>query len=255
MKNIKEKLCRLLPHPTPTPPHPIPAIRYPVEFSSEERELFDYVKKNTLSMTSDERLFNTMLACKYVLDQNIEGDFIECGVWRGGNSILAAGIFKLYKSDRKIYLFDTFTGMTEPGKKDIRISDGSLQAAINEFASKKCLSSLDDVKENFRRYNLLFDNVIFVQGDVLQTLECKSVPSKIAVLRLDTDWYESTRKELEILYPRLSSNGVLIIDDYGHWGGSKKAVDEYFATYGNRLFFNYVDYTGRSAVKGIYHER
>ena len=90
----------------------------------------------------------------------------------------------------------------------------------------------------------------FIKGDVCETLKTnKNIPAEISVLRLDTDWYESTKAELEILYPRLSDRGVLIIDDYGHWEGAKKAVDEYFSSQEYKPLFNVIDRTGRSAIK------
>ena len=94
------------------------------------------------------------------------------------------------------------------------------------------------------------DNFKFIEGDILKTLLNKSnVPDKISVLRLDTDWYESTKIELEVLYPKLQKGGVILIDDYGHWGGCKKAVDEYFSKMQNKPLFIPSDYTGRVAVK------
>jgi hypothetical protein len=118
------------------------------------------------------------------------------------------------------------------------------QATHNEW----CYASLDDVKSNFARRGL-GPNVHFVAGDVSQTLEGDLLPDKIAILRLDTDFYDSTRKELEVLYPRLSIGGCLLIDDYGHWSGARKATDEYFNQARNRPFLQYVDSTGRTAVK------
>ena len=88
----------------------------------------------------------------------------------------------------------------------------------------------------------------FVAGDVEQTIP-GVVPEQISLLRLDTDWYESTRHELKHLYPRLIRGGVLIIDDYGHWKGARQAVDEYLAETGAKLLLNRIDYTGRAAVK------
>lgn len=227
----------------------------PIELTKDEQELFHFVKENDLSMTSNERLFATIMACKYVIERDIPGDFVECGVWRGGNSLLAAGVFKLYNVKRKVYLFDTFEGMTAPTEADKRISDQA--PAIEKFKENRkedryfwCYAGLDEVQNNFRKAGLLNDNVTFVKGDVLKTLaDAGNLPETISVLRLDTDWYESTKAELEILYPRLRFGGILMIDDYGHWAGSNKATDEYFATHGKRPFLQYVDYTGRVGVK------
>jgi hypothetical protein len=191
------------------------------------------------------------MACKYAVENNIEGDFVECGVWRGGNSIIAASIFKLYNSNKKVYLYDTFQGMTVPTDTDVNLH-GS-QARIEYSNSEKledggvnwCYASLDDVKTNFLKFGLLSENVVFVKGDVLQTLQSKLIPEKNSVLRLATDWYESTAKEMEILYPKISYGGIFMVDDYGHWAGSKKAVDEYFEKNKNRPFLHYIDYAGR----------
>ena len=155
---------------------------------------------------------------------------------------------------RTVRLFDTFAGMTEPTSSDVRARDG--QDAMAEFLTNRtdthnawCYASLDDVTSSFEALGLLGPNVQFVQGDVARTLkDASNLPERISVLRLDTDWYESTRLELETLYPRLSPGGVLILDDYGHWEGARKAVDEYFTNH-PRPLLQYTDYTGRMGVK------
>lgn len=226
----------------------------PVEFSKSEKELLRYVRTKNLTMTSNERLFATLLACKHVVESGVEGDFVECGVWRGGNALIAAAIFRSGGHPRRVFLFDTYQGMTMPGAIDMSF-DGKSSRPIFDASQQRdhnawCYASLEEVKGHFRDAELLTDNVKFIQGDVVETLRnLELVPEKIAVLRLDTDWYESTRAELEILYPRLSLGGVLIVDDYGHWGGAKKAVDEYFERTGNRPFLHYSDQTGRVGIK------
>jgi hypothetical protein len=204
-------------------------------------------------MTSNERLFATAMACKYVIDAGIEGDFVECGVWRGGHAIIAAAIFKHYNSSKKVWLFDTFKGMVAPTDFDIQTSNR--KRANNKFISNKkenhnswCYASIQEVRNNFIKRNLI-ENIEYVEGDVCETLNSGNLPSAICILRLDTDWYESTKKELDVLYPRLSLGGCLAIDDYGHWSGARKATDEYFENNNNRPFFNYTDYTARSAIK------
>ncbi len=226
--------------------------QYPVEFTKEEKELIQYVKKNHYSMVSDERLFATVKSCKYIIESGIEGDFVECGVWRGGNAILAAGIFRLYHSNKRVWLFDTFEGFSGIDF----VQEDQLEQADMDLVQKdlydvdKCGNSLEDVKRNFEERGLLNDNVVFVKGDIMETLEAGGVPENIAILRLDTDFYESTKKELEILYPQLSIGGVLMIDDYGHLAGARLAVEEYF---GNRTkpLLQYIDYTGRLGIKTI----
>lgn len=232
-----------------------PPSTFPVELSTEEIALLNYVLEKKLTMVSPMRLAATLMACKHVASRGIEGAFVECGVWRGGNALVAAASFKMYGQDRDIYLFDTFSGMTKPTSVDTQISDGSL--AISEFSRNQrdnhndwCYASLEDVKNSFAEAELLGDNIKFVRGDVMKTLDDNTcLPKCISLLRLDTDWYESTKKELEILYPRLSMGGVLLIDDYGFWSGSKKATDEYFASAGNRPFLQFSDHEGRAGVK------
>jgi len=228
-------------------------IRMPVELNKEERGIISDVMSNKLTMVSYERIFATVMACKYVIDKDIEGDFVECGVWRGGNAIAAAEIFKLHNSNKKVWLFDTFKGMTVPTDFDLQISNG--KSAKNQYSANQkethnqwCYASIQDVRNNFLKRQLV-QNIRFIEGDVCQTLITEDLPSAISILRLDTDWYESTKIELEVLYPKLLENGCLIIDDYGHWSGAKKATDEYFKKYGNRPFFQYIDYTGRLALK------
>jgi len=237
------------------PPSP---SSYPIELTEDEKRIIDYVIDNNLTMASRERLFATMMSCKYILENNLDGDFVECGVWRGGNSIVAAWMFKLYNSNKKVYLYDTFQGMTPPTKMDIELNGkrtASEKLAEEELIKDRgfaqnvwCYASLDDVKNNFSKAGLLSANVEFIQGDVLQTLD-QTIPDRIAVLRLDTDWYESTKKEMDVLYEKIIPKGILMIDDYGHWGGSKKAVDEYFEENKNRPFLQYIDYTGRLGIK------
>ncbi|MDH4094679.1 MAG: TylF/MycF family methyltransferase [Betaproteobacteria bacterium] len=226
----------------------------PVEFSPADAAIVERVLERQLTMVSRERLYATLMACRHVLTQEIPGDFVECGVWRGGNSLIAADVFAREGAQRGIHLFDTFAGMTEPTADDVKARDGG--DAMPEYLAAQrgdhnewCYASLEDVQRNFAEAKLLGPRVRFVRGDVVESLKNPAnVPGAISVLRLDTDWYESTRAELEVLYPRLSPGGVLILDDYGHWGGAKKAVDEYFRNR-PRPLLQYTDYTGRMGVK------
>jgi O-methyltransferase len=204
------------------------------------------------TLTSLERLAAVVESVRYVVKHKIPGDFVECGVWRGGSSMAAALTLKeLGDTSRTIYLYDTFEGMSEPTEKD-RLADGTSAAAI--LAADKpgtgfwCYASLEDVQQNVRTTGYPEDKLVYVKGRVEDTIPAR-IPEKIALLRLDTDWYESTRHELEHLYPRLALHGVLLIDDYGHWQGARTAVDEYFAKRSTPLLLQRVDYTGRAAVK------
>ena len=231
-----------------------PHREYPVEISLEERLILDDVLDNNLTLVGLRRLTTTLLACKFVLEHSIDGDFVECGVWRGGNALVAAAMFKLYASDKQVWLFDTFKGMTAPtdidelhrGKKKVMVRYTEHQKdGFNEW----CYSPIEDVKQEFRVRGLLSEKINFIQGDVAQTLRQASLPKKISVLRLDTDWYESTKIECQILYPKLSRGGVFLVDDYGVWEGARFAVDEYFETKATRPFFHCSDFAGRSAQK------
>lgn len=228
----------------------------PVEMTNEDVELVRRVLDNKLSMVSPMGLFTTLAASKYVAENDIAGDFVECGVWRGGNAIIASEVFRRYSQNRKVFLYDTFAGMTRPTNEDLALSDN--QPAIFEYTDKNrsthnewCFASIHEVKQNFSKHSVLTEKVIFVEGPVEATLneEGRAIPDEICLLRLDTDWYESTKIELEILYPRLSIGGILIIDDYGFWSGSKKATDEYFSGGPVRPFFHVTGDTGRVAVK------
>jgi hypothetical protein len=114
-------------------------------------------------------------------------------------------------------------------------------------ASLWCNASIEDVQANMARSSYPSQRIHLVKGPVESTIPGVA-PDDIALLRLDTDWYESTRHELEHLFPRLVPGGVLIIDDYGHWQGARQAVDEYLAKSDVPILLNRVDYTGRIAV-------
>ncbi|WP_443646527.1 TylF/MycF/NovP-related O-methyltransferase [Candidatus Ponderosibacter sp. Uisw_141_02] len=226
-----------------------------VELDDNDVDLIKYVLDSGYTMTSVLRLVNTLKSCRYVVENKIPGDFVEAGVWRGGNGILAKKLFDELDSQRHVWMFDTFEGMTEPTEFDVAAK--SKKHALGKYKRRQldthnewCFASLEDVQDNCRKSGLRVEDFKFIKGDVNKTLlEKQNLPREISVLRLDTDWYESTKTELEILYPVLSVGGVLIIDDYGHWEGARKAVDEYFSTMEYKPLFNVTDYTGRSAIK------
>jgi O-methyltransferase len=203
------------------------------------------------TMTSIERMYSLYQSVHYVIDHNLPGDFVECGVWKGGSSmIIALTLKKLGINNRTIYMYDTYEGMSEPTDNDKDIHGGSAEQQLNSAQKTEdiwCYSTLDEVKGNMQRTGYPADKIVYSKGKVEDTIP-HTIPGKIALLRLDTDWYESTLHELKYLYPLLSRQGVLILDDYGHWQGARKAVDEYFAA-GEKLLLNRIDYTGRIAVK------
>jgi hypothetical protein len=205
-------------------------------------------------MTSPERVAALCAAVEYVVRNRIPGDFVECGVWKGGSTMAAALMFRrLGDASRTLHLFDTFTGMSTPGDVDREAASGAAAADLlaTEDPNRSntwAVSPLEEVRGNMAGVGYPGERVRFIKGKVEDTIP-RLAPQAISILRLDTDWYVSTRYELEHLYPRLSRAGVLIIDDYGHWEGARKAVDEYFGGLPDAPLLCRIDYTGRIAVK------
>ena len=211
------------------------------------------------SMTSAERLWTVLNAVRYVVAEGVPGDIVECGVWRGGSMMAAAGeLLRQGDTSRRLWLYDTYAGMTDPTSADVETGTGVTAAQmltstpVGDGNNVWCLAGLADVEANMRSTGYPMDQVSFIEGDVALTLNATS-PTRIALLRLDTDWYESTKVSLEVLYPRLTVGGVCILDDYGHWEGARKAVDEYFAARGPRPLMHPIDYSGRVFIKPASH--
>ena len=225
----------------------------PVEATDFDLETISIALK--YSMTSPQRLWSLIQAVKYISENKIPGDICECGVWRGGSVIaIARTLESMQDTGRRIYLYDTFEGMTKPSDIDKSYDRNELaqeimdRTEVADGANIWARASLEDVKSNLENSAYPFENYVFVKGDVAKTL-IDTIPSKLALLRLDTDWYESTLLELQTLYPAVSHGGVVIIDDYGHWQGCRKAVEEYFRNQEIKPLLNYVDYTGRLLIK------
>lgn len=202
------------------------------------------------TMTSAERLYALHKAVIYTIEKGLPGDFVECGVWKGGSSMMIALTLKqLGITDRDLYLYDTFEGMSAPTEQDVSVIGDKADTLLREHdksAGIWAYSGLDEVKANMQMTGYPANRIHYVKGKVEDTIP-GVIPSKIGLLRLDTDWYESTRHELQHLYPQLAAQGVMIIDDFGHWEGAKKAVVEYFQ--GQPILLNRIDYTGRSMIK------
>lgn len=215
----------------------------------------DIVKSiSNYSMSTPANHWAIIQSIKHISKNNIDGDFVECGVWKGGNIILFKLILDLLKLNKNIYAFDTFEGMPEPGEKDFDLKNIDAKKTFDKYKNKDikwCYSTLDEVKSNIKSFNANYiETYNFVKGKVEETLnDEKNLPNKISLLRLDTDFFDSTKKELEVLFPKLVSGGVLIIDDYGHWKGAKKAVDQYFELDKNFLWLHRIDYASRLLIK------
>jgi O-methyltransferase len=214
--------------------------KYP-ELSKEELSFLNKIHSQSLTMTSFESLATLAIACKYLSRWDFNSSFVEAGVWRGGSSIVAK---KFLGNTRSYYLYDTYKGMTKPSDYDYRVGESDGLSTQRKWAEENSVThnrwvyaSLDDVKKNFDDFGLNDSKIHFVAGAVEETLRTNEVPSEIILLRLDTDFYESTLVELQVLWPKLLIGGILILDDYGHWDGARRAVDEYFDSIGLDSFF------------------
>ncbi len=224
------------------------------DFDKDDIALVKQVQHFT--STTPERIYALVKATEYIVNNDIPGAFVECGVYRGGSAVvIISTLLRLNKTDRHLYLFDTFEGMTEPTSLDINYSGEKASDLLQqemqhryEVGSVWAYSPISDVQRVVLASGYDASKVHFVQGQVEHTIPTQA-PDSIALLRLDTDWYESTRHELIHLYPLVSTNGVLLIDDYGHWQGAKKATDEYLEEHNIPLLLNRIDYSGRIGIK------
>lgn len=234
------------------------ADRYPRDFDTETKKVISRVwhpePNRRLTMTSPQRLHAFCKAVEHVVSRRIEGSIVECGVWKGGSMMAAAMTLKrLGVEDRDLFLFDTFEGMTEPTAADRESVHGDSAEELlrrSERASSWVWAycSIDDARRNLETTEYPVKRIHFVKGPVESTIP-EQAPEQIAILRLDTDWYESTRHELRHLYSRLVRGGVLIIDDYGDWEGARRAVDEFLESCPDTPFLHRIDETGRLIIK------
>jgi O-methyltransferase len=223
------------------------------EVSLEEKQIIKAVSPYTF--TGFERLVALFQAVRHISERNIPGDIVECGVWRGGSMMaVALALKEIGETDRELYLFDTYEEIPDPTSLDVDIL-GRTGSFLHERAKERNkgvpakTASLQEVKQNILSTGYPEDKIHFIKGKVEETIPCSGL-SQIALLRLDTDYYESTLHELNHLFPILSIGGALIIDDYGHWQGAKIAVNEYFDKHQQYpIFLHRIDYTGRIAIK------
>jgi O-methyltransferase len=210
------------------------------------------------TMVGVPRLLAVIDAVRFCVGRGIPGAFAECGVWRGGSVMaMVLTLQEMGSADREIYLYDTFEGMTAPSEHDTSKFDQPAVEAwleaeerghrIHDELFNTAVFNEEDVRATLLATGYPEERLHFVKGPVEETIP-STIPGSLALLRLDTDWYESTLHELRHLYPLLAVGGVLIIDDYGHWEGCRRAVDEYFAEHPAPLLTR-IDYTGRVGVK------
>jgi len=197
-------------------------------------------------MIRDKRFVANILAVEYVLDNNLDGDIVEVGVWKGGSVVsMLMTLIKNNNTSKRVHLYDTFEGMTPHTNDDFDLSGRTADNLIKSDPFWLCISPLDEVKANIAKTSYPENLISYHKGDI-----CKAnfIPNKISFLRLDTDWYESTKCELEKFYNSVVSGGVIMIDDYGHWRGCKKAVDEFLLDKPNIKLVQ-IDYTGVYFIK------
>ena len=220
----------------------------PVDFDDELAAVVRRVRRHT--QTSAERIGSLCDSVEYVVRHRIEGALVECGVWRGGSMMAAAlTLLRLGDTSRDLYLLDTYTGMPKPGAVDVPSPYGNYSRHWRRERRSRWLAvPAEAVRERMESTGYPPERIHLVPGRVEDTVPAQA-PERIALLRLDTDWYASTKHELDHLYPRLSDGGVLIVDDYGHFEGARRAVDDYLAEQAEPLLLNRIDYTGRIAVK------
>lgn len=230
-----------------------PMSRLPIEASAEDIEIIRAVMPFT--MTTPERVWALIKSVDYVIQNDIPGALVECGVWRGGSAMaIASQLRRNNGEDREIWLYDTFNGMSEPTDLDTEISTGRSAhdlmegTPIGDGNNVWARATRADVSTNLATTGFPQENIRLIEGDVSKTL-LQTLPTTVSLLRLDTDWYESTRDELKHLYPLLSPGGVCILDDYGHWDGARRAFEEFTQSEGLAPLVLPIDASGRIFTK------
>lgn len=192
-------------------------------------------------------------AINYILKDNIEGVIIECGVDNGNFEHIWINELMKNNEVRDIYLYDTFAGLTQPSVNDYTCKDAKLyqmnqdevynmwkNEIIDQNTNGWCYTALENVQNRLNSTGYPQNKLHYIVGDVMETLKDKSkIPEKIAILRLDTDWYESSKYELEQMYDNVVIGGVIIFDDYYHWDGQRRATDDFFAS--KNINYNFVN--------------
>jgi hypothetical protein len=179
-------------------------------------------------------------ALQYILNNDIEGSIVECGVDKGHFEYIWINELIRQGKERDIYMYDTFKGLTKPTKYDYttpysphyimnsnEVFDYWSKHIIDDQTNNWCFTPLHEVQTRLSSTGYPESRLHYIVGDVLETLE-QFVPEKIALLRLDTDWYESSKIELEKMYDKVVDGGIIIFDDYYHWDGQRRATDDYF---------------------------
>ena len=223
----------------------------PLDLSAFQKSLVK--RAGPYTMTSPERIAVLEAAVRHVVAQGYPGAFVECGVAKGGSSMaMAYTLLELGVTDRDLYLYDTFEGMPEPDEVD-RGRFG--EAASSSWRKHRgdpggwIAHGVDEVRANLLSTGYPEARLHFIKGKVEETLPAHAPEGAIALLRLDTDWYASTKAEMDHLSPKLVRGGIVIIDDYFRWAGARKAVDEYVADHKIPIFWSRIDDASVVGVK------
>lgn len=191
------------------------------------------------TMIGLKRLDNLQYCIETVLREGVEGDLIETGVWRGGACIFMRAVLAAYGiTDRKVFVADSFEGLPKPDERKYPADKGDTHYIHTFLAVSK-----EVVENNFKKYGLLDDQVVFLKGWFKDTLPNAPI-EKLSILRLDGDMYGSTMESLEYLYPKLSKGGFCIIDDYA-LRGCQMAVNDYRVKHRINSEMKEIDWTGR----------
>ncbi len=218
------------------------------DFDTRHLEIANSISEFT--MTSPERNIALVESVKYIVKNEIPGDFVECGVWRGGSLMaIIKTLINIKTWDRIIIGFDTFeNGMTQASKFDVSVYGTNGKDVVQDWEKENEYPSLEDVSNYLDSAGYPKKNIKLIKGDIFRTLEKEKIDS-ISLLRLDTDWYDTTKFELDFLYSKVSKGGVIIVDDYGYWQGARKAVDEFITQNKLPVYLNRVDNTARLIIK------
>lgn len=222
---------------------------YILKLNRDELNLVKVCKKYNFGTTTEYNLLQFFNSYKKIYKNQVQGSFVECGVWKGIYLVFIQKLNEYYNlNNRKIYGYDTFEGNPRPLEKNDDINvDKYGNSLIKEYDYKKMddntsgwnNASLDNVQENFNQNTQPNNNLILIKGKVEDTLlDQKNLPEKIAILKLDTNFYESFKIELEILAPKVQKNGIIIIDNYYSYKGIQKATDEYLQKNKLKVEFN-----------------
>lgn len=235
----------------PIPPKPDPRHPSKLDYEIPSGFLEVWEKCHRFTMTSLERMLALFESVSYLVSASVPGDIVECGVWKGGSAMICAEtLVSLGETSRDLWLYDTFSGMPSPTKEDVNRYGVRAQEIYDYYATQRSTwngSTVDEVQDNLAKTGYPLEKVKIVSGDVVTTIP-HSAPAQVSLLRLDTDFYHSTRHSMRHLFPRIARGGVLFIDDYEWWRGARLAVDEVLEELSSSLFLMRVDAGARIAT-------